>query len=418
MRKTRKTKRYQSAYSIFFNAMEEDGLYPILKAANEIFNCPVLLTDKQYRLIHQIPNEPIGEYIWDTLYENKRLPENVIWDYQKLYLSNKTNEYQPFYANWGLVKNYPRIFGEINKDGQIIGHIAIFIGENELKEDDIGIAEIFIKAIKIKLQSTYYDRTIWKQVSSNCLLDLLNVDSTEQTKKLAADNILKQSTGDYVFMVTQIGESANKKAFANCAISELSSSYANVVAVIYKNAIVILYGNLSGMNRGTPKNANIGRIVDYLSSYHMVCGISEEFTDLGLSNVYYTQALITSELVAKDCYKVSGHYSDYAPMPLFYSVVKSIEPTPFIHPIINRVKEYDKENNTEFLETLRVYSIAMHNKEVSSNKLSIHRNTLLYRLNRIKELFDLSYEKENVALDLLVSFLLLDVMEKYEYEIG
>lgn len=409
----RKTKRYQSSYSIFFNAMQEDGLYSILKVANEIFKCPVLLTDKQYRLICQIPNEPIGEYIWDTLYESKSLPESVIWDYQSLYLGNKMNEYDPFYANWGLVKNYPRIFGEVNKDGEIIGHIAIFLGENELKEDDIAIAEIFIKAIKIKLQSTYNDRTIWKQVSSNCLLDLLNVDSTEQTKKLAADNIQKQFIGDYVFMVTQIGESANKKAFANCAISELSSNYANVVAVIHENAIVILFGNLSGMNSVLQKNANIGRIVDYLSSHNLVCGISESFTDLRLSFVYYTQALITSELVAKDYCKVSGYYSEYAPLPLFYSVVKTIEPTPFIHPVINRLKEYDTENNTELLETLRVYSITMHNKEASSIKLSIHRNTLLYRLNRIKEIFGISYEEENIARDLLVSFLLLDVMEKY-----
>ena len=53
----------------------------------------------------------------------------------------------------------------------------------------------------------------------------------------------------------------------------------------------------------------------------------------------------------------------------------------------------------------------MHNKDATAIRLSIRRNTLLYRLNRIRDLFDVGYEVENTAIHLLTSYLLLDVLE-------
>ena len=41
--------------------------------------------------------------------------------------------------------------------------------------------------------------------------------------------------------------------------------------------------------------------------------------------------------------------------------------------------------------------------------MCIHRNTLLYRLGRISDLFDLPYEHDQGALNLLCSYLILEL---------
>lgn len=50
----------------------------------------------------------------------------------------------------------------------------------------------------------------------------------------------------------------------------------------------------------------------------------------------------------------------------------------------------------EYFKTLETYSMNIHNKERSAKELCIHRNTLLYRLNRICEIFHLDYEEKKI----------------------
>ena len=73
------------------------------------------------------------------------------------------------------------------------------------------------------------------------------------------------------------------------------------------------------------------------------------------------------------------------------------------------MRDYDKENGTAYDETMRVFSFNMHNKDRTAAALCIHRNTLLYRLGRISDLFDLPYEHDQVALNLLCSYLILEL---------
>ena len=79
-----------------------------------------------------------------------------------------------------------------------------------------------------------------------------------------------------------------------------------------------------------------------------------------------------------------------------------------MHPALAEIQRYDNANNTDYFNTLRTYSMTMHNKDSAALQLDVHRNTLLYRLNRIKDLFNLSYEDEQTAIHLLCSFLLMD----------
>ena len=70
---------------------------------------------------------------------------------------------------------------------------------------------------------------------------------------------------------------------------------------------------------------------------------------------------------------------------------------------------YDAANQTEYFRTLQVYSLTLHNKESTARILCIHRNTLLYRLGKISELFHVPYEDQQTALALLNSFQLYGV---------
>lgn len=61
---------------------------------------------------------------------------------------------------------------------------------------------------------------------------------------------------------------------------------------------------------------------------------------------------------------------------------------------------YDREQNSDLLETLKTYFSNNGNTALTAKELRIHRNTLAYRLNRIAEITSLDLDDADVRLNL------------------
>lgn len=72
--------------------------------------------------------------------------------------------------------------------------------------------------------------------------------------------------------------------------------------------------------------------------------------------------------------------------------------------------EHDAQNSSELLETLRQYLYCNGNLVKTSQALFIHRNTLLYRLNHIRDLLCKDIDDALVRLDLLNSIIAKDYL--------
>ena len=90
--------------------------------------------------------------------------------------------------------------------------------------------------------------------------------------------------------------------------------------------------------------------------------------------------------------------------------VKTHAKTSVIHPVIYLLKQYDNDNKAELYETLYQYLLNERNLVKTAEALSIHRNSLLYRIKKIKELIEVDIDNPHVRQYLLFSFQL------YEYE--
>ena len=72
--------------------------------------------------------------------------------------------------------------------------------------------------------------------------------------------------------------------------------------------------------------------------------------------------------------------------------------------------QYDQENNTEYYLTLKTYLENNMQPVVTASRLFVHRTTLMYRLNKINQLFHIDISTAYNRLFLQVSMLLLDQM--------
>ena len=91
------------------------------------------------------------------------------------------------------------------------------------------------------------------------------------------------------------------------------------------------------------------------------------------------------------------------------SSLKKDESAAFLlHPAIERLSEYDSENQNELLLTLNEYLKQNKNQQKTLEVLQIHRSTLKYRLQRITDLtgirLDDPKEEAYLRLSMLLKF--------------
>ena len=79
----------------------------------------------------------------------------------------------------------------------------------------------------------------------------------------------------------------------------------------------------------------------------------------------------------------------------------------FINYKISKVYQYDTLNGTNFIDTIYVYLINDHSLSEASKVLYLHKNTVLYRLDRIKELFSINFDSVKEKAAYLYSIILL-----------
>ena len=77
-----------------------------------------------------------------------------------------------------------------------------------------------------------------------------------------------------------------------------------------------------------------------------------------------------------------------------------------------KLKELGGGEGVDYYTTLKVYLENNMNLLHSAEKLYIHRTTLFYRINRVKEKLGLDLNDEETRRSLLMSFYIMDVAEQ------
>lgn len=139
-----------------------------------------------------------------------------------------------------------------------------------------------------------------------------------------------------------------------------------------------------------------------LSAYRI--GISMPFHALTAMAMAYRQCLF-----ALQNGQTAGIYScrEYAFSYLLELLRSQQAAMDLLHPAIETLRHYDTINHTELLPTLLAFFQADYQQTRTASTLNIHRNTLKYRLERIRELTDIDFSNATERLYLHLSLLLL-----------
>ena len=97
--------------------------------------------------------------------------------------------------------------------------------------------------------------------------------------------------------------------------------------------------------------------------------------------------------------------------PLLRELAECAALEPFLA-LIEPLREYDRTRRSDLVLTLKTYFAAGGNASEAADRLFLHRNSMLYRLERIQKLTGLDLKDDRVALALRLGLLAIERGER------
>lgn len=185
-------------------------------------------------------------------------------------------------------------------------------------------------------------------------------------------------------------------------IHQIDQTFSGCYVLSFESAVVLVTNN-----RLYPLDRLKEKLTPLLHQCHGISGISYPFLDVMKLPQFYRQATIALQY-GRERGTAFNRCEEFA---LLYAqnIIRENSTTDLAHPVLEKIREYDKSHDTEYLATLKEFLIHERSQTITAQVLHIHKNTLIYRVARIQELFALDLDSIPVRLHLLFSFLLLGV---------
>ena len=397
---------------IIYNGTKKE----LLDLGAEMLLNPIALFNNSLELITyagQLPDDYHGT-IWEQILEHGYTPlENYPSDYKKKLFNELSKKKSPYIykndyydkhtqlnANLFIENKHVGFFGSIDinapfTSGQqyIVDHLKIITEAFILNQNDfMFLSGSYDSMLKRMIEGYYVEEKAvayhlrklgWNLNSSFYLLVFENVVQD------FSDQMLYKT---YKYRIDQF--------FKNCITSPMDG---------------YLITLLTKENYQLEQPEVLREFNKLLKGISLKCGISLEFDNFIDLNYYFRQATSAIREGKKNSEKNQNDdycyfYHNLFLEDLVFSLGSKAPLRSFCHPKIISLKEYDINSNSEYLKTLYYYLLNGKNIASASEALYIHRNTLNYRIGRIKEIIELDIDDDKHLFHLLISCRLADFL--------
>lgn len=383
-----------------------NGLQYLVDTATQIFGNPVYVVDLQYKYLAMSAGLIPDHAFFHAESQSGYISEEGIRSIRANRLDEKVRRSNTAYYYVSDVVDKGMLVDAVRIQGIEVGHIMMLESERPFRDFDADFFHRFSNLISMELQKDSAYARNKGVMYSYFLSDLLDnpgqdVSRIRQRLRLLGYN-LKETF--YIVAIPPAGHSTSDLQL-NVILERLVQIFSGSIYVIYEDTIVFfisraLFQNLS--------EYEMTELSDYLSANQLKAGVSNFFRHLEDMRYFYQQAVdaVNLGLKLKDPSPVY-YYSDY----YVYKMLETAEDHSanirfLIHPGLMNLYLYDQQKQTELIATLREYLHHPGQTSLAAKNLHIHKNTLLYRLGKIKELIgcelEVGEEYMNMNLSLMI----------------
>lgn len=422
--------------ALFKIPLEGGGIEQISAELADIVHNPILILDRDWNLLcytdHPDNKTPLHEFM--PLQKNRPIFPSEFTEAIPTYVSEIKKSIQRDYD----YKNQTfkcRIM-PISVSSHVYGYIVIFQTVRKLTEVDnlalehgstiLALDRMKAKEleeVKLKIRHDFFDDLLSGNITSTETLhsqsDLhgLNINYTYYCMVVHIEPTLLDNYKDIVYRKYELEHMVKK-----CVnlIHGLSSKANGELTCYYRSQQIII---LVGKNEHKPPvtvhetKAFANELVELLTremkKTQFLIGIGSQYKMFSSLHRSFFEAQEAMRLMQrfKDI-RIISHFEDYAVYHFLDSNIKPAEMEEFFHNTLGVIHHHDQTFNTSFISTLEYYF--MHNQNVTeaAKAMFIHRNTFIYRIDKIKELLNSSLKNADELFQIQLALTLYRLLNK------
>ncbi len=328
-----------------------------------------------------------------------------------------------------------RIMLPINTEDESYGKIMVWEDKKNLSSVEFSVIEASRSLIALDLMKKL---SIFENENKHRIEffdDLLSEDEARQKKAMEKANYFDFDKGlSYSVVVISIGSvdnlvrlTPNNTNYLNYLNSKLVSiverlSKMNQNKVLYGNKsdrMIVLYGSDVDKTEEQKKKETMrfcSEIMEY-AKLESIQGNVSIGVGRNYNNIYSLNASMREANRAVENLQLNHqttdpiHYDDLG----IYRILSYEELQPellqFYKETLEPLVRYDKEKDSDLVETLKRYFECGSNLKKVSEEMYTHYNTVIYRMQRIKEITALNLDDPNQRLNVQIALKILDILK-------
>lgn len=384
------------------------GIQALIDTAYEVLGNPILLVDSSYKILASCQNVTYNRPDLEAQKTLGYMIESNILAMKKAKLYEKAREQRYPYYNKDPEANEGWITALVYIYSIEAAHIAVNDSNHPFSENDFEFVDFLCHLVSLELQKSDFYRTNESLMHSFFLSELLENHMRDMPTILRRAQSLSWNLTDYLRVLTITEQTTNifdKKA--QLISNQLHKILPNSHWIIYEGHIVFLIC----LTDPSVESFRSDALLEFLRINHLTGSVSRCFHSLIDMRRFYQESLAAYQFGQRFHPEDNLHfYTDYLCQHIGGILSEQYNLSNFYHPAITKMREYDTTNKTNLLATLKEYLTYPDNPSIAAEHLFIHKNTLFYRMAKIKELFtlDLSNGEERLKIHLSLKFMELE----------
>lgn len=386
------------------------GLKEIVTKAEEFLHHPISILDASYNFIQRSPMMEHFSYGQEHTPSRSFLTSAEVASLKRLQIEDEI--YKNSRAFLSVSPDHPDtnwIYCAIRIQNVMAGYVAVCLeAPIEATDYQLRLTTALADVCSIEMQKHDFFVTRSGMKYENFLVDLLEGKFNDVNLISSRLELLDRKFGKFFCIVVfACNEPHDNNIFNQRQMSVLRQVYPNSMSVVYQDAIVLF------INQEKPIVLNedfTKPMENFAKRNRMKASISQPFADILRIKNYYEQAKNALELGERmDAEQRLYFAMNLLPQYLFSNADnKGLEVG--IHHHLHQLHNYDKENHTDFIQTLRAYLANDRNATQTAEALHIHRSTFFYRIKKIEEILDVSITDSQLLFLYELSFKIWDYL--------
>lgn len=384
----------------------ERGLQYLVDVAYHVFGNPIYVIDSRHKYLAVSSGITIEENSIAYI-ENKdmEIMDEGIKLIQRMKLSEQLHKnHKPIYFNNPLHKK-GMLIDTITINNVEVGHLMLYELDKPIVETDYTMLHQTSRIVSMELQKNSFIRENKGFMYSYFLEDLLdNVQMHTNIKERLISLGFNLKKYMYIIVIPPYIYQATK-AKTDTIIEQFRLIINGSINIVYENNIVVFFSRDNSFGLSDFERQ---QLEDFLKVNELIIGMSNFFTEIKNIKDFYNHAIKAIELGMKFNPDTLIHlYSDYYLFHMFEICEVKENLNYFVNPSIMKLYYYDEENGSELLKTLKAYIDYSAQTVVAAKTLNIHRNTFLYRIDKIKSIINNSLTNGNDLMSFNISYHIL-----------